>query len=36
MKRILLATVALLFTAQFAAAQDWAKDQLAKSSRHRE
>src|SRR5882757_333248 len=36
MKRMLLAAVALLFTAQFAAAQDWAKDQLAKSSRHRE
>jgi len=36
MKRILLAAAALLFTAQFAAAQDWAKDQLAKSPRHRE
>jgi carboxymethylenebutenolidase len=36
MKRILFAAVALLFTAQFAAAQDWAKEQLAKSPRHRE
>ncbi len=36
MKRMLFAAVALLFTAQFAAAQDWAKDQLAKSPRHRE
>src|SRR5438105_2517889 len=36
MKRILLAAVAILFTAQFAAAQDWAKNQLAKSPRHRE
>ena len=36
MKRILLAAIALLLTAQFAAAQDWAKDQLAKSPRHRE
>ena len=36
MKRILLAAVALFFTVQFAAAQDWAKDQLAKSPRHRE
>src|SRR5258707_12118534 len=36
MKRILLAATAILFTAQSAAAQDWAKDQLAKSPRHRE
>src|SRR2546430_7664232 len=36
MKRMLLAATAILFTAQFAAAQDWAKDQLAKSPRHRE
>ncbi len=36
MKRIRLAATAILFTAQFAAAQDWAKDQLAKSPRHRE
>jgi carboxymethylenebutenolidase len=36
MKRLFLFSVALLFTAQFAAAQDWAKEQLAKSSRHRE
>ncbi len=36
MKRILLAAVALLFTVQIAAAQDWAKEQLAKSPRHRE
>ena len=36
MKRMLLATVAILFTTHFAAAQDWAKDQLAKSPRHRE
>src|SRR5260221_5127978 len=36
MKRMLFAAVALLFTAQFAAAQDWAKDQLAKSPRNRE
>src|SRR5438132_10703531 len=36
MKRILLVAIALLLTAQFAAAQDWAKDQLAKSPRHRE
>src|SRR5213595_69233 len=36
MKRILFAAVAILFTAQFAAAQDWAKNQLAKSPRHRE
>jgi len=36
MKRIFLATVALLFTVQIAVAQDWAKEQLAKSPRHRE
>lgn len=36
MKRLLLASLALLVTAQFAAAQDWAKDRLAKSPRHRE
>ena len=36
MKRILLAAVAFLFTVQIAAAQDWAKEQLAKSPRHRE
>jgi carboxymethylenebutenolidase len=36
MKRIFLAGVALLCSAQFAAAQDWAKDMLAKSPRHRE
>jgi carboxymethylenebutenolidase len=36
MKRMLLAAAALFFTAHFAAAQDWAKDQLAKSPRHRE
>jgi carboxymethylenebutenolidase len=36
MKRIFLAAVALLFTVQTAAAQDWAKEQLAKSPRHRE
>jgi carboxymethylenebutenolidase len=36
MKRILLAAAALSFTAQIAAGQDWAKDQLAKSPRHRE
>lgn len=36
MKRILLTAVALLFSAQFAAAQDWAKEMLAKSPRHRE
>src|ERR1700741_3559166 len=36
MKRILFAAVALLFTGQFAAAQDWAKEMLAKSPRHRE
>jgi carboxymethylenebutenolidase len=36
MKRIFLAAVALLCSAQFAAAQDWAKDMLAKSPRHRE
>ena len=36
MKRTLFAVAALLFTAQFAAAQDWAKEMLMKSSRHRE
>src|SRR5882724_10712203 len=36
MKRLFLFAIALLFTAQFAAAQDWAKEQLAKSPRHRE
>ncbi len=36
MKRVLLAAIALLFTAEFAAAQDWAKEMLAKSPRHRE
>jgi carboxymethylenebutenolidase len=36
MKRILFAATAILFTAQLAPAQDWAKDQLAKSPRHRE
>jgi carboxymethylenebutenolidase len=36
MKRILLAAVALFFTVQIAAGQDWAKEQLAKSPRHRE
>src|SRR5215813_4698546 len=36
MKRILFATAALLFTTQVAAAQDWAKERLEKSSRHRE
>ena len=36
MKRVLLAAVTLLFTAQFAAAQEWAKEMLAKSPRHRE
>jgi len=36
MKRILLATAVLLFTVQLAAGQDWAKEQLAKSPRHRE
>src|SRR5262249_7171559 len=36
MKRILLAVAALLSTTQVAAAQDWAKDRLEKSSRHRE
>jgi carboxymethylenebutenolidase len=36
MKRILFAVVTLLFAAQFAAAQDWAKDMLGKSPRHRE
>src|SRR5215475_9584899 len=36
MKRIFLAALALGFSAHFAAAQDWAKDMLAKSPRHRE
>lgn len=36
MKRILLAAVTLFFTVQIAAGQDWAKEQLAKSPRHRE
>lgn len=36
MKRILLAAAILLFTVQISAAQDWAKEQLAKSPRHRE
>jgi len=36
MKRILFAALALLFTTQLATAQDWAKDRLAKSPRHRE
>ncbi|GAC1634917.1 MAG: hypothetical protein NVS9B14_11540 [Candidatus Acidiferrum sp.] len=36
MKRLLFTAVALLFSAQFAAAQDWAKEMLAKSPRHRE
>ena len=36
MKRVLLTAIALLFTAQFTAAQDWAKEMLAKSPRHRE
>lgn len=36
MKRLFLFAVSLLFSSQFAAAQDWAKEQLAKSSRHRE
>jgi carboxymethylenebutenolidase len=36
MKRILLAVAALLITAQLASAQDWAKEMLAKSPRHRE
>lgn len=36
MKRILLVVAALLFSAQFATAQDWAKEMLAKSPRHRE
>jgi len=36
MKRIFFAAITLLFTAQFAAAQDWAKDMLAMSPRHRE
>jgi carboxymethylenebutenolidase len=36
MKRILLSALALLVTAQIATAQDWAKERLAKSPRHRE
>src|SRR5215468_8358318 len=36
MKRILFVAAALLFTPQFVAAQDWAKEMLAKSPRHRE
>jgi carboxymethylenebutenolidase len=36
MKRILLAVATLLITAQLASAQDWAKEMLAKSPRHRE
>ncbi len=36
MKRLFLFAIASLFTTQFAAAQDWAKEQLAKSPRHRE
>ena len=36
MKRIFLAAVAVLCTLPIAAAQDWAKEQLAKSPRHRE
>src|SRR5579859_2372312 len=36
MKRVLLTAIALLFTAQFTAAQDWAIEMLAKSPRHRE
>lgn len=36
MKRLLLAVSAFLFAAQFTAAQDWAKEMLAKSPRHRE
>src|SRR5262244_50446 len=36
MKRILFAVAALFFTTQFAAAQDWAKERLEKSPRHRE
>src|SRR4029077_20731638 len=36
MKRLVLFAAAFLFSAQFATAQDWAKEQLAKSPRHRE
>ena len=36
MKRTVLVAAALLFAAQFATAQDWAKETLAKSPRHRE
>lgn len=36
MKRFLFAAVALLCAAQLATAQDWAKEMLAKSPRHRE
>src|SRR5262245_16809316 len=36
MKRLLLFAAASLFATQFIAAQEWAKDQLAKSPRHRE
>lgn len=36
MKRILFAVAVLLVTTQFAGAQDWAKDRLGKSPRHRE
>lgn len=36
MKRILFAAAAIFCTTQLATAQDWAKEMLAKSSRHRE
>jgi carboxymethylenebutenolidase len=36
MKRLFVFAAALLFAAQVATAQDWAKEQLAKSPRHRE
>ena len=36
MKRTVLLAAALLFSAQFATAQDWAKEMIAKSPRHRE
>src|SRR5262245_44209750 len=36
MKRLFLFAIASLFATQSAAAQDWAKEQLAKSPRHRE
>ncbi|HXA00262.1 MAG TPA: dienelactone hydrolase family protein [Candidatus Dormibacteraeota bacterium] len=36
MKRAFLLTAAILFTTHIATAQDWAKEQLAKSPRHRE